>query len=80
MEVTFAKRIRETGNNIAGFLVQKGGSLRFIRQTVLSPELEKLKPMEVELRKLEGLVRDIIDDMDHLKDREEKMRNTNGKS
>ncbi|KAI8352547.1 emp24/gp25L/p24 family/GOLD-domain-containing protein [Mortierella sp. GBAus27b] len=43
-------------------------------------ETEKLKPMEVELRKLEDLVRDILGNMEHLKDREEKMRNTNGKS
>jgi hypothetical protein len=43
-------------------------------------ETEKLKPMEVELRKLEDLVRDILGNMEHLKDREEKMRNTNGKN
>lgn len=42
-------------------------------------EQEKLKPMEVELRKLEDLVKDILENMDHLKSREEKMRNTNGK-
>ncbi|CAO3570225.1 unnamed protein product [Mortierella alpina] len=40
-------------------------------------ETEKLKPLEVELRKLEDLVRDILDNMDHLQQREEGMRNTN---
>ncbi|ORZ01833.1 emp24/gp25L/p24 family/GOLD-domain-containing protein [Lobosporangium transversale] len=38
---------------------------------------ERLKPMELELRKLEDLVKDIIANMEHLKEREEKMRNTN---
>ncbi|KAG0001494.1 vesicle coat component [Modicella reniformis] len=42
-------------------------------------EQEKLKPMEVELRKLEDLVKEILENMEHLKAREEKMRNTNGK-
>ena len=42
-------------------------------------ETEKLKPMEIELRKLEDMVKDIVDNMMHLQDREEKMRNTNGK-
>lgn len=41
-------------------------------------EAEKLKPMEVELRKLEDLVKDILEDMEHLQAREERMRNTNG--
>lgn len=41
-------------------------------------EAEKLKPMEVELRKLEDMVKDIVDNMEHLQEREEKMRNTNG--
>ncbi|KAG0289352.1 vesicle coat component [Linnemannia gamsii] len=40
-------------------------------------EKEKLKPMEVELRKLEDLVKEVIEDMEHLQRREEKMRNTN---
>ncbi|KAF9294250.1 endoplasmic reticulum vesicle protein 25 [Linnemannia elongata] len=40
-------------------------------------EKEKLKPMELELRKLEDLVKDVIEDMEHLQRREEKMRNTN---
>ncbi|KAF9951967.1 vesicle coat component [Mortierella alpina] len=40
-------------------------------------ETEKLKPLELELRKLEDLVKDILDNMDHLQQREEGMRNTN---
>jgi hypothetical protein len=43
-------------------------------------EAEKLKPMEVELRKLEDMVKDIVENMEHLQAREEKMRNTNGMS
>lgn len=43
-------------------------------------EAEKLKPMELELRKLEDMVKDIVENMEHLQDREEKMRNTNGMS
>ncbi|KAF9584307.1 vesicle coat component [Lunasporangiospora selenospora] len=40
-------------------------------------EKEKLKPMELELRKLEDMVSDIVDNMEHLQAREVKMRNTN---
>ncbi|CAO3572510.1 unnamed protein product [Mortierella alpina] len=40
-------------------------------------EAEKLKPLEVELRKLEDMVKDILEDMEHLQAREERMRNTN---
>ncbi|KAF9432671.1 vesicle coat component [Entomortierella beljakovae] len=40
-------------------------------------EKEKLKPMEVELRKLEDLVSDILENMEHLQAREVRMRNTN---
>ncbi|KAF9169231.1 vesicle coat component [Mortierella sp. AD011] len=38
---------------------------------------EKLKPMEVELRKLEDMIKDILENMEHLQAREERMRNTN---
>ncbi|KAG0042399.1 vesicle coat component [Gryganskiella cystojenkinii] len=38
---------------------------------------EKLKPMEMELRKMEDMVKDIIENMEHLQQREETMRNTN---
>ncbi|KAF9428606.1 vesicle coat component [Podila epigama] len=44
---------------------------------VKQAEKEKLKPMEMELRKLEGMVKEILDNMEHLQSREEKMRNTN---
>ncbi|KAG0368536.1 emp24/gp25L/p24 family/GOLD-domain-containing protein [Gamsiella multidivaricata] len=40
-------------------------------------EQEKLKPMELELRKLEDLVKDILENMEQLQAREERMRNTN---
>ncbi|KAG0256445.1 vesicle coat component [Mortierella polycephala] len=40
-------------------------------------ETEKLRPMELELRKLEDLVGDILENMEHLQEREKKMRNTN---
>jgi len=43
-------------------------------------EKEKLKPMEVELRKLEDMVKEILENMEHLQAREETMRNTNGKA
>lgn len=42
-------------------------------------KVEKLKPVEMELRKLEDMVKDIIENMEHLQGREVKMRNTNGK-
>ncbi|KAG0297920.1 vesicle coat component [Dissophora globulifera] len=38
---------------------------------------EKLKPMEVELRKLEDIVKDVMKNMIHLQKREEIMRDTN---
>ncbi|KAG0057431.1 vesicle coat component [Gryganskiella cystojenkinii] len=40
-------------------------------------ETEKLKPMELALRKLEDNVKDILENMEHLQQREETMRNTN---
>ncbi|GJJ76256.1 p24 family protein delta-1 [Entomortierella parvispora] len=40
-------------------------------------ETEKLKPMELALRKLEDMVKDILENMEHLQAREERMRNTN---
>jgi hypothetical protein len=39
---------------------------------------EKLAPLEVELRKLEKVVQEIWDEMEYLKTREAKMRDTNG--
>eukprot|EP00128_Syssomonas_multiformis_P011308 Colp12_sorted_trinity150504_noHs@11783 len=38
---------------------------------------EKLKPMEMELRRLEDLAESIVNDMFHMKKREEEMRDTN---
>ena len=39
---------------------------------------EKLKPLELELRRLEDLSQDIVSDFVYMKQREEEMRNTNG--
>ena len=41
---------------------------------------EKLSPLELELRKLETVVKEIVDEMNYLKNREAKLRDTNGKS
>ena len=40
-------------------------------------KVEKLKPLEVELRRLEDLSQDIVSDFAYMKAREEEMRNTN---
>ena len=40
---------------------------------------EKLKPMELELRKLEDLADAIVQDFAYMRAREEEMRNTNGR-
>ena len=42
-------------------------------------KVEKLKPLEVELRRLEDLSQDIVNDFTYMKDREQEMRDTNGK-
>lgn len=39
---------------------------------------EKLKPLEVELRRLEDLSKSIVDDFAYMRAREEEMRDTNG--
>ncbi len=39
---------------------------------------ESLSGLETEMRKLEGIVKEIVDEMDHLKKREERFQNTNG--
>jgi len=39
---------------------------------------EKLKPMEVELKKLEDLSESIVNDFAYMRAREEEMRDTNG--
>lgn len=41
---------------------------------------EKLKPLEVELRRLEDLSKSIVDDFAYMRAREEEMRDTNGKN
>jgi p24 family protein delta-1 len=41
-------------------------------------KVEKLKPLEVELRRLEDLSQDIVSDFAYMKAREEEMRSTNG--
>ena len=40
---------------------------------------EKLKPMELELKKLEDLSESIVNDFAYMRAREEEMRDTNGK-
>ena len=41
-------------------------------------KVEKLKPLEIELRRLEDLSQDIVNDFIYMKGREEEMRSTNG--
>lgn len=43
-------------------------------------KVEKLKPLEVELRRLEDLSESIVNDFAYMKKREEEMRDTNGKN
>jgi p24 family protein delta-1 len=40
---------------------------------------ESLSGLETEMRKLEGIVKEIVDEMDYLKRREERFQDTNGK-
>jgi hypothetical protein len=39
---------------------------------------ESLSALETEMRKLEGIVKEIVDEMDYLKRREERFQTTNG--
>jgi hypothetical protein len=39
---------------------------------------ESLSGLEVEMRKLEGIVKEIVDEVGYLKSREERFANTNG--
>lgn len=41
---------------------------------------EKLKPMELELRRLEDLAESIVNDFAYMRAREEEMRDTNGEN
>jgi Tfp pilus assembly protein PilO len=50
----------------------------FIYLFVKLAKVEKLKPLEVELRRLEDLSQDIVSDFAYMKAREEEMRSTNG--
>lgn len=43
-------------------------------------KVEKLKPLEVELRRLEDLSESIVNDFAYMKKREEEMRDTNGEN
>lgn len=43
-------------------------------------KVEKLKPLEVELRRLEDLSESIVNDFAYMKKREEEMRDTNGET
>jgi hypothetical protein len=56
--------------------------LSHIRLSALSAiaNQESLSILEVEMLKLEGVVKEISDEMDYLKRREERMRDTNGRS
>lgn len=38
---------------------------------------EKLKPMEMELRRIEEMVQELVNEMEYLKTREQKLRDTN---
>jgi hypothetical protein len=40
---------------------------------------ESLSGLEVEMRKLEGVVKEIVDELNYLKRREARMRDTNGR-
>lgn len=41
---------------------------------------ESLSALETEMRKLEGIVKEIVDEMNYLKKREERFQTTNGAS
>lgn len=41
-------------------------------------KVENLKPLELEIRRLEDLATSIVQDFAHMKQREEEMRSTNG--
>lgn len=52
-------------------------SIYFVPQIA---KVEKLKPLEVELRRLEDLSESIVNDFAYMKKREEEMRDTNGET
>lgn len=51
-------------------------NLEFLNSAIANQE--SLSGLETEMRKLEGIVKEIVDEMDYLKKREEKFQNTNG--
>jgi hypothetical protein len=53
-------------------------SLLFLSSAIANQE--SLSGLETEMRKLEGIVKEIVDEMDYLKKREERFQTTNGKS
>ncbi|RLV95037.1 Endoplasmic reticulum vesicle protein 25 [Spathaspora sp. JA1] len=68
----------------------RNSKIRFLRNIELDIEIgaaardwnalqasEKLKPIELELRKIEGLTKEIVEEVQYLKSREERMRDTN---
>ena len=40
--------------------------------------VEKMKPLEIELKRLEDLAEDIVNDFAYMRQREQEMRDTNG--
>ena len=50
----------------------------FVLLLVKIGKAEKLKPMELELRRLEDLTEAIVNDFAYMRAREEEMRDTNG--
>jgi len=39
---------------------------------------EKLKPVELEMRKMENILDSVVSELDYMKEREEALRDTNG--
>ena len=51
---------------------------KFIKMLLQIAKAEKLKPLEVELKRLEDLSDTIVNDFKYMRMREEEMRDTNG--
>lgn len=65
------------------FPSHSGGRGRLFLTLYFVPQIakvEKLKPLEVELRRLEDLSESIVNDFAYMKKREEEMRDTNGET
>ncbi len=50
-------------------------TLHFLSQMAT---VEKMKPLEIELKRLEDLAEDIVNDFAYMRQREQEMRDTNG--